>query len=185
MSLQIPDDPNITAYEKKKTELAVLWDKREEVTTKKQQAPQAFLLAQRSSEHALIDADGRDLSPATFEEDQRQLDAREASLLREIKQAEADLEPLRRARRKVIVTANRGRFLDLLRRRARALVEVAKLNQLEAEFHLDMQSADVSSGLRPMGVAVGDWRDEQSMARFHIKELREHFPEFKDEGFER
>jgi hypothetical protein len=62
---------------------------------------------------------------------------------------------------------------------------VAKLNAREAQFHESMRMLDVTSQLRPMGVGqVGSWDDSQSLARFHIAELRKFFPEFASEDFE-
>ena len=184
MKIKIPNDPTIAACDEKKAMKSQKAGERLKISSQKEQRRHEFSLERQDSSRALVDVDGRDVGRVAYEEDLRRFDSQEAGLLREIKNIEPELDALQRQRSKLIVTENRPTYLDILRRRAHALIEVAKLNDLELQFYQAMSDADVGSGLRPMGIkAVGAWSDSQSLARFHVAELRTYFPELANEDF--
>jgi hypothetical protein len=157
-----------------------------EITRTKEQRRGVFILERRENARGLISADSNDLAHATFNEEMRELDLRDVRVLKRIKEVETELGPIRGKRSRAVVAANRASYVENLRRRARAVVEIAKCNQTEIQFHDAMRAADVSSSLRPMLIApVGTWSDDQSLARFHVVELRTYFPEFSHEDFEK
>jgi hypothetical protein len=183
MTLNIPSDESIARYDQRKAQLAE-W-KREclEIIRAREKQREEFLTARRENVFA-FSADGRDLTKSAFEQKTRQLDSREVELLMQIKKIEAELQELGRKRSRAIVAANRGAYLEILRRRARAVVQIAKANQAEREFHYELNASNISSSLRPMAIKViGEWDDSQSLARFHILELQKYFDEFRDEKF--
>jgi hypothetical protein len=186
MKLKTPDDPSITAWNEKT--VAVNGLKREllEITRAKEQGRELYLSERRANLRPLMSLDGyTNLSAAAFHEEQRRLDKREGELLEEIQRQEAALESIKGKRSKAIVSANMATFIEILRRRAHALIEVSKCNELEEEFHYLLKTVDVHSNLRAMVVkATGNWSDPQSLCQFHLAELRRYFDEFKNESFE-
>ncbi len=187
MKLKTPDDPSITAWNEKT--VAVNGLKREllEITRAKEQGRELYLSERRANLRPLMSLDGyTNLSAAAFHEEQRRLDRREGELLEEIQRQEAALDSIKGKRSKAIVSANMATFIDILRRRAHALIEVSKCNELEEEFHYALKSANVSSSLRGMIVKdVGNWNDSQSLVRFHVIELKQYFDELRNEDFEK
>ena len=185
MKLKIPDDPCIAQWDEKTA--AITRGKREllEITRAKEQGRELYLSERRANLPPLMTVDGHNLSAAAFHEEQRRLDRREHELLEEIQRQEAELEAIKGKRSRAIIAANMVTFIDILRRRAHALIEVSKCNELEEEFHHLLKSADVSSNLRAMVVKpIGNWSDQQSLCQFHLAELRRYFDEFKNESFE-
>ncbi len=185
MKIKLPADPAIADYDARQAERMQVLRQIGEVSRRKEEARERFLAAQTDQSRALLDASGRDLSQAAFHKSQRELDESEVDLRMQLSTVEAEIEKLSRARNKAITAANRAAYVDTLRRRARALVEVAKLNDAGRAFHDGMRDLGVSGSLRPMAVGpVGNWSDNQSVAQFHVAELRENFFELTDEDFE-
>ena len=185
MKLKLPEDASITAWNEKVAAVTVWKRELVELTRTREKEREEFLIARRENVGALFSVDGRDLSRTAFEQKTQELDRRESELLKQIKKIEAELQELGRKRNRAIVAANRGAYLEILRRRACAVVEVAKANQDEIAFHDALRELDVSS-LRPMLIKpVGEWGDSQSLARFHITELKKYFVELSNEDFEK
>jgi len=185
MTIKIPEDPSIAGYDAKHAERRKLLGEISEINRAKELARTAFKLAQTDPAHALVDSEGRDLSQAAFQKAQRELDEREADCRQQLRVIDTDIEVLGRARRRAVEALNRDGYIAILRRRAKALVEVAKCNDEETRFRDSLRDLDAGSGFRPMAIrAVGDWSDDQSLAQFHVAELGAHFPELANEDFE-
>jgi hypothetical protein len=80
---------------------------------------------------------------------------------------------------KLLHEANRPQYIEIEKRIARAVQELALANEQEAKFFSELKAAGCSSiAFRPMAVnAVGRLSDSQSVASFHQAEVREFLPE--------
>jgi len=79
----------------------------------------------------------------------------------------------------VVHADNRNRYVEIEKRIARAVQELAAANEAEVLFFRELQDAGCNSiAFRPMRVGViGLKSDDQSVAAFHARELREYCPE--------
>ena len=78
-----------------------------------------------------------------------------------------------------VCEANRVRYVEIERRIAKAVQELASANESEMLFFRELQDAGCHSiPFRSMRVnAIGLPSDDQSLATFHARELREYCPE--------
>jgi hypothetical protein len=74
---------------------------------------------------------------------------------------------------------NKDRYVEIERRIARAVKELAEANQAEVEFFNELRDAGANSiSFRPMRITqVGIASDSQSVARFHEREVKQYCPE--------
>jgi hypothetical protein len=74
--------------------------------------------------------------------------------------------------------ANRARYVEIEKRIARAVQELALANQAEVDFIDELRDAGATPIFRPMRVnQIGIASDPQSLAAFHRKEVEQFLPE--------
>ena len=181
--IKIPNDPAIISYNEKLVERDKLGRDRAQIARAKDKGRTQF---SEELQNPSLSSEERNLMTVSYGREMQSLDASEGDILRKIKQVDQDLSALKVKRNRAIILANYAAYEQILRNRVRAAILVEKANEEEAAFHDELRANDVSNPLRPMALKyVGIWNDAQSPCHFHLRELKQFFPELASEDFER
>ena len=95
-----------------------------------------------------------------------------------LKGRQAELDKCRGARNLLFAELNRPIVVENVKRRARALIEAARVDRDDIDLASAFERLDVKPAFRHMRFAgVGLLEDPQSPIQFHLREIREYFGE--------
>lgn len=173
--------PDVIAYrsgEKKQGELQQAYTKKKrelgEATTR-------YLESQRTLDDEageLLEGGQFAFQPVTkteIERLQREVEVFKAAITKQTQ----IVERLKNGFSKAVCQANRAQYLAIEKKIAKAVQELAEGNEEEERFFEELRAADVKPvGFRSTRIAaIGTFKDTQSGASFHRKEIKEFVPE--------
>jgi DNA repair exonuclease SbcCD ATPase subunit len=129
----------------------------------------------READSLLAGDDASDNLPPDLQQIAHEIDVLEVAIKKQAQVVDAASGKFSRA----IQDLNHARYLEIEKRIARAVQELAEANQQEISFFSELRQAGCSSiAFRPMAVkTVGVLADTQSVASFHLAEVKEFIPE--------
>jgi hypothetical protein len=181
-------DPSVIALRAAESKLQQLLSDRAAKESELSVATQKYMAARKSIQHSKLEAEAEQLlggqqpgqtetqvESADLERIQHQIDVLNIAIDRQ----QQTVDVLRGKFSLAVCNANRARYVEIERRIARAVQELAQANEDEARFIEELRDAGCSSvSFRPMRInEVGLASDSQSRAANHRKELQQFLPE--------
>ena len=179
-------DLEVRTLRAEESKLQTLLSDRAAEETKLARTTQIYL-SRKSNERARLEAEADELlrgtamkaNPDDHLKDIEVIEHRISVLDIAIDKQRMELDKVRGRFSLKVCEANRARYIEIEKRIAKAVQELASANESEVLFFRELQDAGCNSiPFRPMRVGViGLQSDDQSVAAFHARELREYCPE--------
>jgi hypothetical protein len=181
-------DPCVIALRTGEGKLKELTAERATKESELSTATQKYMSARKSIQHSKLEAEADELlggqrleqtetlvQSIDLERLQHQIDVLSVAIDRQ----QQTVDMLRGKFSLAVCNANRSRYVEIERRIARAVRELAEANEDEARFIEELRDAGCSNvSFRPMRInEIGLASDSQSRANCHRRELQEFLPE--------
>jgi len=180
-------DPEVRALRAEESKLQTLLSDRAAEESELSRTTQIYLSRRKSNERARLEAEADELLRGTAMKANPDDDLKDIELIEHrisvldiaIDKQRMELDKARSRFSLKVCEANRARYVEIEKRIAKALAELGSANESEVLFSRELQDAGCNSiPFRPMCVGViGLPSDDQSVAAFHMRELREYCPE--------
>jgi len=179
--------PDVIALRTEEEKSQALQGDRAKEEEKLGQLTQLYMSRKQSNKQALLEAEADRLLGGTgtlpsADNDLKDIEAIEhkiAVLDIAISKQKAEVDKVRSRFSVHLCQINRAQYVEIERRIAKAVQELAAANEEEIRFFQALLDAGCSSiSFRPMRInAIGIMADDQSVARFHEREVKEFCPE--------
>jgi hypothetical protein len=177
-------DPRVIALRKEEKRLHELATRHGEKKAELDKAMAKYIAARQMGQSKLaIEVDevlrGEDIGPKISRGDIERLEHENAVLSAAIKKQQHAVDVARGQFSLALCESVKARYVEIERRIAKAVQELAAANEAELKFIQELWDSGCSSvPFRPMRVsAIGVASDPQSRAAFHRKEVQEFCPE--------